>query len=168
MVNCALQWSSIMTWSNITWYYALWHSNNDGITWAHMELTPSLPSLPPIHKKYPLQATVFFLSKLLTTYPIAMGYVVSSVDQKRPAAQIPQCTSPISHNGHMCAPFCYKWCIVGYLPNALWDLWDGSIDCGITGLHWSSLRRVIALLFRIIWKLSCSQSWLIIVQILQL
>ena len=154
MVNCALQWSSIITWSNITWYYALWHSNNDGITWAHMELTPFLPSLPPIHKKISLAGNSYFLSKLLTTYPIAMGYVVSSVDKKRPAAQIPQCTSPISHNGHMCAPFCYKM-----------GLQDGSIDCGIMGLHWSSLRRVIALLFRIIWKLSCSQSWLIIVQI---
>ena len=22
---------------------------------------------------------------------------------------------------------CAKWCIVGYLCNALWDLWDGSI-----------------------------------------
>ena len=44
-------------------------------------------------------------------------------------AQIPQCTSPISHN----APFCNrnisatKWCIVGYLADALWDLWGGPI-----------------------------------------
>ena len=22
-----------------------------------------------------------------------------------------------------------KWCIMGYLSNALWDLWDGSIEC---------------------------------------
>ena len=46
-------------------------------------------------------------------------------------AQIPKCTSAISQN----APFCYrnvhisvtKWCILGYLSDALWDLWDGSI-----------------------------------------
>ena len=46
----------------------------------------------------------------------------------RHVAQIPQCTSFVSHN----APFCNrnvhisvtKWCIVGYLSTALWDLWD--------------------------------------------
>ena len=27
-----------------------------------------------------------------------------------------------------CAHFCYKWCIVGYLSDAIWDLWDGSVD----------------------------------------
>ena len=43
-----------------------------------------------------------------------------------------QCIRQISHNApfcnrnvHMCAHFCYKWCIAGYLSNALWDLWDG-------------------------------------------
>ena len=49
----------------------------------------------------------------------------------RPAPQIPQCTSPISH----IAPFCNrnvhisvaKLYIVRYLSNALWDLWDWSI-----------------------------------------
>ena len=52
---------------------------------------------------------------------------------KRPAAQISQRTSPISHD----APFCNrnvhtcmhisatKWCIVRYLSIALWDLWNG-------------------------------------------
>ena len=42
--------------------------------------------------------------------------------------------SPISHNApfcnrnvHVCAHFCYKWCIAGYLFNALWDLWDVSV-----------------------------------------
>ena len=53
------------------------------------------------------------------------------------SSQIPQCTSPISHNApfcnrnvHMCAHFCYKmmhYGIMGYLSNALWDLRDGSI-----------------------------------------
>ena len=27
----------------------------------------------------------------------------------------------------MCAHFCHKWCIVGYSPDELWDLWDGSL-----------------------------------------
>ena len=57
----------------------------------------------------------------------------SSIQVNRSVAQIPQCTSPISHNApfltdmHMCANFCYKWCIVGYLPNAFSDLWEGSV-----------------------------------------
>ena len=35
---------------------------------------------------------------------------------------------PIRHHfvTEMCT-FVSKWCIVGYLANALWDLWDGSI-----------------------------------------
>ena len=52
-------------------------------------------------------------------------------DHDKPLAQIPWCTSLVSHN----APFCNrnvhlsvtKWCIIGYLSSALWDLWDGSI-----------------------------------------
>ena len=49
-----------------------------------------------------------------------------------PNSQSPQCTSLIFHN----APYCNrnmhisvaKWCVVGYLSNALWaDLWDWSI-----------------------------------------
>ena len=42
-----------------------------------------------------------------------------------PNSQIPQCTSPISHNG----PFRTRseWCIVGYGTGALWDLLDWSI-----------------------------------------
>ena len=48
-----------------------------------------------------------------------------------PAAQIPQCTSPISHSAPICNRNVHisvtKWCIVGYLAIALWDLWGGSI-----------------------------------------
>ena len=51
----------------------------------------------------------------------------------KPVAQIPQCTSPISHNApfynrnvHICAHFCYKIIHSG-LSDALWDLWDWSI-----------------------------------------
>ena len=54
----------------------------------------------------------------------------------RLVAQIPQCTRSISHN----APFCNRnvhisvtrWCSVGYSSNALWDSWDGPIECAIT------------------------------------
>ena len=50
----------------------------------------------------------------------------------RDISQIPQCTNSISHY----TPFCYrnvhisvtKCCIVWYLTDALWDLWDGSIE----------------------------------------
>ena len=52
----------------------------------------------------------------------------------RAVAQFPQCISPICYNApfcnrnvHMCAHFCYKICIVGHLPHALWNLWDGSV-----------------------------------------
>ena len=52
-----------------------------------------------------------------------------------PNSQIAPCTSPISHN----APFCNrnvhisvtKWCIVGSLADALWDLWDGPINSAL-------------------------------------
>ena len=56
----------------------------------------------------------------------------------RLAPQIPWCTSLIFHNApccnrnvHMCAHFCYKWCIVGYSSDALWDLCVGSINWGL-------------------------------------
>ena len=45
----------------------------------------------------------------------------------RPVAKIPQCSSLMSHNAPFCNIFVTKWCIVGYLPGASWDLWDGSI-----------------------------------------
>ena len=51
----------------------------------------------------------------------------------RPAVQIPQCTSPISHNAPFCNKnvhiFVTKWCIVGYFPK----------DCGISELGLLSL-----------------------------
>ena len=39
-------------------------------------------------------------------------------------------------NMHICAHFCYKWCIMGYGTGALWDSWDGSnrTDYKILGL----------------------------------
>ena len=58
----------------------------------------------------------------------------------RPVTQIPQCTSPISHNApfcnrnvHTCAHFCHKmvhygifvWCIVGFVR---WVYWLDSIN----------------------------------------
>ena len=39
-----------------------------------------------------------------------------------------------------------KWCIVGYLSDVLWDLWDGTIWASlINGHHWSRLRLVASL-----------------------
>ena len=73
--------------------------------------------------------------------------------QNKPVAQIPQCTTPISHNGpfcntnvHVCGHFCYKMVHCGYLCNALWDLWDVSImlewleDKQLT--HWGRVMHI--------------------------
>ena len=38
-----------------------------------------------------------------------------------------------------CAHFCYKWCIVGYLSNTLWDLWDHIMAC--IALKWTRYNR---------------------------
>ena len=50
-------------------------------------------------------------------------------------AQIPLCTSHISHNASFCNRNVHisvtKWCIVWYLSNASCDLWDGSDNAGI-------------------------------------
>ena len=53
------------------------------------------------------------------------------LERNWPISQIPQCICPKSHN----APYCNrnvqisvtKWCIVGCLSDALWDLGDGPI-----------------------------------------
>ena len=55
--------------------------------------------------------------------------------------EIPQCSCPISNN----VPFCdrnvhisvTKWDIVGYLCNALWDLWDWSTKSNTTKMKWN-------------------------------
>ena len=42
---------------------------------------------------------------------------------------------------HVHIPFT-KWCIVGYLPGALWDLWEGSIDrCARIGPDYGCPRQ---------------------------
>ena len=52
----------------------------------------------------------------------------------RPIAQTPQCTSPISHNAPVYNQNVHnsvsvaKSCILGYLFDALWNLWDRSIN----------------------------------------
>ena len=57
--------------------------------------------------------------------------------QHRPISQIPQCTSPKSHNApfcninvNICAHFCYKMVHCGIFAWCMWDLWDGSIGNG--------------------------------------
>ena len=66
----------------------------------------------------------------------------------RPISQIQPCIRQISHNApyhntpfcsrnvHTCAHSATKWSIVGYLYNALWDLWDGSIQLIISQHCW--------------------------------
>ena len=62
----------------------------------------------------------------------------------RPGAQIPQCTSPISHNVPFFNRNVYisvkKWCIVRYSTNTLWDLWFGFIQVGLFWVHWAPKR----------------------------
>ena len=65
-----------------------------------------------------------------TWWPVVSTSIVTGSYWNRPISQIPQCTSPISHNAsfcnrnvHTCAHFCYKmvhcgifdWCIVGFV-----------------------------------------------------
>ena len=78
----------------------------------------------------------------------------------RPVALIPQCTSPILSTHRFVADMCTcvhisvtKWCIVGYLSNALWDLWDWSI-------HWT-LKRPICLWTRasLVQLIDCDVVW---------
>ena len=55
----------------------------------------------------------------------------STIIHNRPISQIPECICAISHNATFCNRNVHisvtKWCIMGYLCDALWDLWDGSI-----------------------------------------
>ena len=62
-----------------------------------------------------------------------MSKLLTLDENNKPAAQIPQCTNPISHNAPICNKMCIpahisvtKWCSVGFL-SALWDWEDGSI-----------------------------------------
>ena len=55
--------------------------------------------------------------------------------------QIPQYTGPMSKMHHFVTEMCTcvhisdtKWCIVGYLSFASWDLWDGSTNEALS--HW--------------------------------
>ena len=53
-----------------------------------------------------------------------------------PNSQIPQCTSPCPTMHPFVTEICTrvhtsvtKWCIVGYISDALWDLWDKLLVC---------------------------------------
>ena len=69
------------------------------------------------------------ISSLRQEHGHQMSYINILISSNRPVAEIPQCTSPISHyasccnrNAHMCAHLCYKTvhcgicvqCIVGF------------------------------------------------------
>ena len=74
----------------------------------------------------------FFVTKIMSI-SIAVPFLSCTWGIKRSISQIPQCTSPISHNAPLCNIYTcvhisvIKWCIVGYLSDALWDLWGGFI-----------------------------------------
>ena len=85
------------------------------------------------------QFSLISLSWLQNFHPYFSGVCHWHLSQSQyysngPVTQIPQCKSPISHNAPFVTEMCTcvhisvtKWCIVGYMPDALWDLWDGSI-----------------------------------------
>ena len=71
--------------------------------------------------------------------------------QHRPISQIPQCTSPKSHNApfcninvNICAHFCYKWCIVGYLPDACGICEMGLLEMGFRHSAMQFISSMIA------------------------
>ena len=83
--------------------------------------------------------------------------VVVTRDQRqpfRPVAQIPQRTSHISHKMHQFVTEMYtsvhisviNYCIVRYLPEALWDLWDGSQTAQFTMRSSMSLKSKLKVL----------------------
>ena len=66
------------------------------------------------------------------------GYESNGKNYNRSILQIPQCTSLLSQN----APFCNKnvqWCILEYVSDALWNLWDGSTGWRHTNINASHL-----------------------------
>ena len=74
---------------------------------------------------------VFFMHNLFM--PNNLDLLVKNKCWINQKARIPQCPGPISHN----APLCKKknmhiavaiWCIVGYLSDTWWEMWDGSIN----------------------------------------
>ena len=83
-----------------------------------------------------------------------------------PVAQIPQCTSPISHDAPFVTEMCTcvhisvtEWCILIYLLNALWHFWDDLITCNkqliyrtefLALIHW--LQVVVQWNIHFIWK----------------
>ena len=77
-----------------------------------------------------VQVMAWYLKSTSHYLPI---YNMASLDyNNKPVVQIPQCTSSIfcNRNVRTCANFCYKiwnWCIVRYLFDSSWDLWDGFI-----------------------------------------
>ena len=124
-------------------------------------------------KKYGIcYINIIFLQNTCNIHPIAhlwgwdMG--VSIVSWNRTLTQIPQCTSPISHNApfcnrnvHMCAHFCYKtvhcgifvWCIVGFvrcLFRGIFNLCSGSFIV---------LNQIWCILHQVLVGLNCT-NWL--------
>ena len=79
--------------------------------------------------------------------------------ETRSTSQIPHCNCPISHNDHFVTEMCTcvhifvtKWRTVGYLPDASWEFWGGSIektvsqDMGsiMTNAIWWPLMRLLS------------------------
>ena len=80
-----------------------------------------------------------------------------SLGSNRPISQIPECICAISHNATFCNRNVHisvtKWCIMGYVCDALWDLWDGSID---TDMQWPLSDHSS---MHLSWKELCLLCW---------
>ena len=80
----------------------------------------------------------FHMSKTLCVCEVVLSFrdilgVCNLYWPNRPISQIPECYCAISQYATFVPEMCTcvhisvtKWCIVGYLSDALWDLWEGS------------------------------------------
>ena len=56
---------------------------------------------------------------IMLTINVVNLYIFQDGIANRPSSQVPKCACPISHNAPEMRT---KWCVVGYVAGAFWDL----------------------------------------------